>query len=171
MFGDDKYLKTKEAGKKYTEFQVMDVKGMDKNNVMRGLMTGSLDRDTRYNDKGAVATKASIAVINTNIIPQTAVNITKNTAKVNVSVVSFKDKLFVIAGKNDYRYMDGKRIVGDQKLVDELMKGKPVTETTFFFELKKVGIVNSAMTLAQFSDMNLNQQQQLLNGVTLAAAF
>ena len=166
----DKYLKTTEAGRKYTSFEVYDVKGMNKEDLMLGLMTNTVDRGTRYNDKGTIAEKTPVAAatITKVDVNETAV---KNEGTIKVAVARFGDKVFVIVGENDYRYMDGKVLEGKQKLVNELMKGKPVTETTFYFELKNAGIINNGMSLKQFTSLNRNQKQQLLNGGTPVAAL
>ena len=162
IIGEDKYLKTKEADKKYTEFEVYDIKGLNKDQVVLGMLTNTLDRATRYNQVGGNEQKAEITTAYINKLDDKG-QVVKDGGKVPVSTFRFKDKVFVIIGDDDYRYMDGAKLVGDQKVVNELMKGKPITEVTFFYELQKAGIVSKFMTPTKFAELSISEKQRLVN--------
>lgn len=167
IHGEDKYLKTKEAGKRYTEFNVYDINGKDKDQVVLGLLTNTLDRGTRYDEKGLIAKKVTISTDEIDQVDDKGNVISGQ--KVKISSIRFNDKIFVILGEDDYRYLDGKKLVGNEKLVDELSHGKPITELTFFYELQKAGIVDKNMTAKEFLKLDLNAKQRLLNSASVAA--
>ena len=167
--GEDKYIKTPEAGKRYEEFQVFDINGMNKNDVAVGLLTNTLDRATRYDEKGDVANKVHVATGTVGELNEKGTALAHGVdAKTPVAAISFHDKYFLIIGKDDYRYVDGKKLVGNQKVVDALVKGKPITEITFFYELQKAGIVGKNVTVTQFTKMSASQKQRMLNNGIMA---
>ena len=165
IHGEDKYLKAKEDGKRYGEFEVYDINGKDKDAVMLGLLTNTLDRAKRFDDKGAIDKKIILA--STMIDKIDASGKVFKGEKVRMSAIRFNDKIFVIIGENDYRYLDGKKIVGDTKLTEALTKGKPITEMTFFYELQHAGYVKN-MTAKQFRELTLAQKERLLNNSNVA---
>ena len=161
FIGEDKYLKVRKDDRKYDTFQVYDINHLDKKHAVVGLMTNTLKRGTRYEDKGAIERKVEISSgfvdkldDNGKLIPG---------VKVAISSIKFNDKIFVIIGENDYRYLDGKRIVGTQAMVKELLQGKPITELTFYYELQKAGVLEPSMTYKQFSALKLEQKFDILN--------
>ena len=167
--GEDKYLKTTQAGKRYSEFQVFDINKMDNHQVAMGLLTNSLDRDTRYDEKGDVAAKTNVTATAALTQISAAASVTAPaTIQIPVSIATSMDKHFVILAGNDYRYMDGKKLVGNQTIVNGLAKGKPISETTFFYGLQKAGIVSAKMTITQFTNMNASEKQNIMNSGAIA---
>jgi hypothetical protein len=167
IYGDDKYLKTKADDKRYNEFEIYETKGKDKEDVMVGLITGSLDRRLRYNELGAKEDKLEITQTGIEILNIPAENLTTG-LKEKIAGFRNTDKYFVIMGEGDYRYIDGKAIVGDKLMVEEMRKGKPITAITFFYELQKAGIADEEMTVKEFLSLSVNQQQEIVNDGFLA---
>jgi len=164
--GEDKYIKEKKSGKKYVEFQAIDLDGINEDAVAFGLVTNTLDRVTRYEEKRGVNRKVNVEgyvcqLDNNHVAPDGNSNST-------ISAFRFRDKYFLILGNDDYRYVDCKKLVGGQKVVDALMKGKPISEMTFFYELQEAGVISKSLTASDFTKLSSIQKQRLLNSGAVA---
>ena len=167
--GEDKWLKNKDAqNTRYSEFKVYDINGKNKEDVVMGLITGDLNRDTRYNKLGENPTPITLAQTDVQVIEVSEADLTSG-MKVSIAGFRTQGKYFVILGENDYRYIDGKAIVGDAPVVSELKKGKPITAITFFYELQKAGLADKEMTAKQFLSLSTNDQQAIVNAGSVAS--
>ncbi|MDX2003256.1 MAG: hypothetical protein SFW35_12525 [Chitinophagales bacterium] len=169
IYGSDKYIKEKEAGKRYKEFEVFDVANKDKEEVVIGLVTNTLERQTRYEEIGTTPEKIDLAKTDVAILQAPSVDSAGMIQKVNVGGFRYKGKVFVLLAEGDYRYIDGKAIVGDKLVVEEMKKGKPITAITFFYELQKAGIADKNMTVKEFMELSYEDQLTIVSNGTLAS--
>ena len=88
----------------------------------------------------------------------------KNTSVIgNIPTIGINGKVLFQESENSYRYLDGKKVGGDAKLVAYLNKGKPITEATYYFELKKAGYIKG-ISLWNFGKLSQQQKQLLISG-------
>jgi hypothetical protein len=80
----------------------------------------------------------------------------------NFTIGTSKGKYFIIAEDNTYRYYDSNKLGGNDKLVEELKKGKPITAQTFFYEAQDNGLISSEMTLKEFMGLGVEAHRNLL---------
>ncbi len=158
-------VKTKEAGKEYTEIQVINLNGMLMSNVVMGSVTNTLEKETRYieitpEDAASPMVMSVLPAIELSAIDNKN-TFTYSTVK-NFTIGTSKGKYFVIADDNTYRYYDSNKLGGNQKLVEELKKGKPITAQTFFYEAQENGLINPDMTLKEFMTLSVEEHRNLM---------
>lgn len=152
-----KYTTTPEKGKDYKEYQVIKLDGLSNLDVLTGMLTHTLDRETRYIELSE--NKEELAMVR---------EILKSNNSDYVFVSEYVKEYF-IGADGSYRYIDGRDLVGNKKVKTYLEKGKPVTATTFFFALKDKGVIAPEVSLRGFISMSTEERVQLL-GMDIYAA-
>lgn len=157
--------KSPTPGKEYTQIEVVNLNGMLVSDVVIGSVTNTLDKEKRYIEVTKEDMQDPIVLSTIPAIEMAALDnvntYTYTTAK-NFTVGTSKGKYFIITEDNSYRYFDSNRLGGDQKLVEELRKGKPITAQTFFYEAQDHGLIDEDVTLKEFLNMSVDEQRKLL---------
>lgn len=134
-------------------------------NVVMGSVTNTLEKETRYieitpEDAASPMVMSVLPAIELSAIDNKN-TFTYSTVK-NFTIGTSKGKYFVIADDNTYRYYDSNKLGGNQKLVEELKKGKPITAQTFFYEAQENGLINPDMTLKEFMTLSVEEHRNLM---------
>ncbi|GIV33434.1 MAG: hypothetical protein KatS3mg031_0969 [Chitinophagales bacterium] len=143
------YTLTPRPDKKYKEYQVIPLDGLDNTAILIGMITHTLDRETRYIELEGVEATAAI---------REALE-----GKADYIFVNPAEKQYFMLPDGSFRYIDGRELVGDKKLVAYLEKGKPITAATFYFALKERGLIRPDMSLRTFLSMSLDEKLKLLD--------
>ncbi len=155
---------TKDPEKDYREIQVVNLNGMYLSDVVIGTVTNTLDKEKRYIEVSKEDKKNPLVMSTLTAIELSSVD-TENTYTYsttnNYTVGTAKGKFFIIADDNTYRYFDANRLGGNDKLVEELKKGKPITAQTFFYEAQENGLIDAHMSLKEFMNMNVEEHREL----------
>lgn len=148
------YVLEPEEGKSYKDYQVIKLDELDDQSLVIGLLTHTLDRETRY--------------IEIDRYNGMLTQILEGDA--NYVFVYPGDKQFFMTKDGEFKYLDGRELVGSKEVVAYLEKGKPITEATFYYELKSRGLIeNKAMNLRTFISLSLEEKIRLL-GMDLYAS-
>ncbi len=146
---DYKFTTTPNPNKAYKEYQVIKLDGMSDNDVLIGMITGTLERESRFIElKGVKQSTLVKEILN---------------EKADYIYMSPYEKEYFIASDGTFRYLDGRELVGSKKVRTYLEKGKPVTATTFFFAMKNKGLIDSAISLRTFIALTTDERVALLN--------
>jgi len=143
-----KYTLEPKAGKSYKEYQVIRLDGISNTDLLIGMITHSLERESRYIEISGEKQNAMVR------------EILKD--KADYIFVSPYEKEYFIAADGTFRYIDGRELVGSKKVKTYLEKGKPVTATTFFFAMKDKGLINADVSLRNFISLSLDEKVKLL---------
>lgn len=157
--------KEKQTGKEYTEIQVVNLNGMYLSDVVTGSVTNTLDKEKRYieitqEDRESPMVMSTLPAIELSALDNKN-TYTYNTIK-NFTIGTSKGKYFIIAEDNTYRYYDSNKLGGNDKLVEELKKGKPITAQTFFYEAQENGLIAPEITLKEFLRMSVEEHRNLM---------
>jgi len=135
--------------KSYKEYQVIKLEGMSDSDVLIGMITGTLERESRFIELKGVKPNALVREI--------------LNEKTDYIFMSPHEKEYFIASDGTFRYLDGRELIGSKKVKTYLEKGKPVTATTFFFAMKNKGLIDSAISLRTFIALTTDERVDLLN--------
>lgn len=157
--------KTKDPDKEYRQIEVVNLNGMYLSDVVIGSVTNTLDKEKRYipvtkEDRNNPLLMSTLTAIELSAIDHEN-TYTYQTTK-NYTIGTAKGKFFIIAEDNTYRYFDSNKLGGNDKLVDELKKGKPITAQTFFYEAQENGLIDEHVTLKEFLNLGVNGQRNLI---------
>ncbi len=146
---DFKYTLEPQQSKDYREYQVIKLDGLSNSDLVIGMITNTLDRESRF--------------IEINSDRQAAIVREILSGNANYVFVHPVEKSYFIASDGTFRYVDGRELVGDKKVLAYLEKGKPITATTFYYALKDRGLIGSELNLRNFISMSLEEKVKLLN--------
>lgn len=144
-----KFTTNPNPNKAYKEYQVIKLDGMSDSEVLIGMITGRLERESRFIELKGVKPNALVREI--------------LNEKTDYIFMSPYEKEYFIASDGTFRYLDGRELVGSKKVRTYLEKGKPVTATTFFFAMKNKGLIDSAISLRTFIALTTDERVALLN--------
>jgi hypothetical protein len=151
---DYKFTTNPNPNKAYKEYQVIKLDGMSDSDVLLGMITGTLERESRFIELKGIKQSAVVRAI--------------LDEKTDYIFMSPYEKEYFIASDGTFRYLDGRDLVGSKKVKTYLEKGKPVTATTFFFAMKNKGLIDSAISLRTFIALTTDERVALLNMDILA---
>lgn len=143
-----KYTLNPKQNKAYKEYQVIKLDGMSNADLLIGLITSTLERESRYIE---ISGEKQNAIVR---------EVLKD--KADYVFVSPFEKEYFIASDGTFRYIDGRELVGSKKVKTYLEKGKPVTAATFFFAMKNKGLISADVSLRHFIALNLDEKVKLL---------
>ncbi|HXH19783.1 MAG TPA: hypothetical protein VNJ07_11950 [Chitinophagales bacterium] len=147
---DFNYTLTPEKGKDYKSYQAIRLDGLTSRDIVVGMITSTLEREDRYIE--ITAGERQYAMVR-EVLDE----------KADYVFVSPFEKEYFIAADGTFRYIDGRELVGSKKVKTYLEKGKPVTETTFFFAMKDRGLINADVSLRSFISLSLEEKVSLLD--------
>lgn len=155
---------TPDPTKDYRQIEVVNLNGMYLSDVVIGTVTNTLDKEKRYievskEDRQNPLVMSTLTAIELSAVDR--VNTYTYSTTSNYTIGTAKGKFFIIADDNSYRYFDANRIGGNDKLVEELKKGKPITAQTFFYEAQENGLINEDMSLKEFLNMSVDEHRAL----------
>ncbi len=157
--------KDKLPGKEYMQIEVVNLNGMYLSDVVVGSVTNTLDKEKRYIEITPADLENPVVMSTLPAIEMSRLDnkntYTYSTSK-NYTIGTAKGKFFIITEDNTYRYFDSNKLGGNQKLVDELKKGKPITAQTFFYQAQEEGLIDQEMTLKEFLNMSVEDHRSLL---------
>lgn len=154
------YQPYKEDGKLYDEITVINLNDRERSEVVVGTITDQLPKEKLYKEIERETELANVAAVE-----PTAVDNSFNPLMVKVEeykVETSTGKVFVITDAGQYRYFDGKKLGGSVEMVNELKKGKPITEMTFFYEAQADGLIDEFMTISEFTKLDIVDQVKLI---------
>lgn len=154
------YQPYKEDGKLYDEITVINLNNRERSEVVVGTITDQLPREKLYKEIERETEVANVPAVE-------ADGIDNSFNPVMVQVEEYKvetstGKIFIITDAGEYRYFDGKKLAGSQGMIEELKKGKPITEMTFFYEAQRDGLIDEFMTISEFTKMDIADQVSLI---------
>ena len=141
-----KYTLEPDKGKDYKDYQVIKLDELNSHDLIVGLITHSLKRETRYVEIGRYPKNKMVK------------EILENNA--DYVFVNPEEQQYYITPQGEYKYIDGKEVVGSKKVINYLEKGKPITVATFYFAMRNRGIIDGTISLRTFISLSLEQQIQ-----------
>lgn len=155
---------TKNPEKDYREIEVVNLNGMYLSDVVIGSVTNTMDKEKRYIEVSKEDRQNPLVMSTLTAIELSSVDVentyTYSTTS-NYTIGTAKGKFFIITEDNTYRYFDANRLGGNDKLVQELKKGKPITAQTFFYEAQENGLIDEHLTLKEFMNMSVEEHRSL----------
>lgn len=146
---DYKFTTEPNPNKSYKEYQVIKLDGMSSSDLIIGMITGTLERESRFVELSAQKQKALVReVLNENA---------------DYFYMNPFEREYFIAADGTFRYLDGRELVGSKRVRTYLEKGKPITATTFFFAMKDKGLINPEMSLRTFISLSTEDKVELLD--------
>jgi len=157
--------KHKEPNIEYRQIEVVNLNGMYLSDVVIGSATNTMSKEKRYIEINKEDANSPLVMSTLTAIELSALDnentYTYQTTK-NYTIGTAKGKFFIIADDNTYRYYDSNKLGGNEKLLEELKKGKPITAQTFFYEAQENGLITEEITLKEFLSLSVDAQRKLL---------
>ena len=143
-----KYTLNPNQNGSYKEYQVIKLDGMSNSDLLLGLITNTLERESRYVKISGEKQNALVReILNTNA---------------DYIFLNQYEKEYFMSSDGTFRFIDGRELVGSKKVKTYLEKGKPITASTFFFAMKNKGLIDASASLRTFISLTLDEKIDFL---------